>query len=53
MRKHILCGGSIDFDYEVEDGKVKMDTPNVRLVLAIQDTGDLDGPMGELKRVGK
>jgi len=39
-------GVETEMDYRVEDGKVKIDSPQGTLVMTILEDGSIEGPMG-------
>lgn len=39
-------GVESEMDYVVEDGKVKIGSPQGRLIMTIMDDGSLEGPLG-------
>lgn len=41
-----VMGMETEMEYKVEDGKVKIGTPQGSMVMAIQEDGSLQGPMG-------
>jgi hypothetical protein len=45
-----FIGSAMEFDYEIEGDKVKMNTPEGRLVLTLLENGNLSGPGGELEK---